>query len=450
MDEGQWTQQSETTSSRRELSTLSLGKLIPGRRQFTAPTQPVKDFATEDTRTMSLRRLLMGGKDRNNAVRLGVADDDGMRSFRLLPIRTPRRKQDAENDEPCSTSTVRSAQQSQISTSTIGRSFSRKTSTGRWSAPTHMEDRESSRSSKKSSTEGPSITLDMTKWEQLLNSTKVNTAADDNVELSSPRNRGTIVHKNYIDIASVRPFSQPATTRGNLHSLGSFTVDESEYLSDDGSKKRLRGLKKLTRSETTNTPDRLIKYDKPVEMIENALCYNVIDGNNLMVEDLPRELPVDVAILYQALQKKMSAANGSTQEERRKLAELGYYPQANGILVRRMRLRLRSTYAPRQDQKHAAKSKRALQNLVFNQLLQVHIFGKDSHRRALADCIVKADSVRVDEELIRLGAAWQNISIVQNLTLGKLQKKAQMEKVGLWTEARPNPPWITEKSTAHR
>ncbi len=48
----------------------------------------------------------------------------------------------------------------------------------------------------------------------------------------------------------------------------------------------------------------------------------------------------------------------------------------------------------------------------------------------------------INKELLKKGYAWHNTKLSSNNTLKSLESKAKAQKLGLWENESPTPPWI--------
>ncbi len=111
------------------------------------------------------------------------------------------------------------------------------------------------------------------------------------------------------------------------------------------------------------------------------------------------------------------------------------------VLVDRkqVKVRLEGIDAPERSQAFGAKSKDALTELVAGKVVTVHKTGEDRYGRTLAR--VHLDSEEINSLMVARGFAWHYKQYSKDKTLAELEDKARSERVGLWADARPVPPW---------
>lgn len=131
------------------------------------------------------------------------------------------------------------------------------------------------------------------------------------------------------------------------------------------------------------------------------------------------------------------------------------------------RFRLRGIDAPEFDQPYSHEARQVLESLIHprgglsNDVEVVcRVWGKDTWGRYIADVVVRralyTQVINVQEELVRLGAAWTFPSFAQHKksdgsstsagsrSLEELMNEAKEKKLGLWraTHGVPEAPWI--------
>lgn len=105
-------------------------------------------------------------------------------------------------------------------------------------------------------------------------------------------------------------------------------------------------------------------------------------------------------------------------------------------------LRLYGIDAPEFNQPGAGLARRHLKLLVSGRPLSVTVMDIDRYGRAVAQ--VRTDRTHVNEELIRVGAAWvypRYCTTAGCQRWKELQQQARTQRIGLWRQQRPISPW---------
>ena len=109
-----------------------------------------------------------------------------------------------------------------------------------------------------------------------------------------------------------------------------------------------------------------------------------------------------------------------------------------------VRIRLKNIDAPEKKQPFGEWSRQQLKSLVFDHPVTVIWTQKDRYGRILGQ--VSTASTDVNRSMVERGAAWVYSPYNSDPTLPPLQRAAQREKRGLWSEAYPIQPWKWRKS----
>ena len=128
-----------------------------------------------------------------------------------------------------------------------------------------------------------------------------------------------------------------------------------------------------------------------------------------------------------------------------------------------LKVRLADIDAPETGQPFGEAATEALKARVLKQRAQLEIVATDAYGRKLGRLTVEARSVNA--ELVRRGLAWTYDSTRASARSGSesfrasargadrhamsaLQREAQDERIGLWQDAAPTPPWVWRKARA--
>ena len=101
-----------------------------------------------------------------------------------------------------------------------------------------------------------------------------------------------------------------------------------------------------------------------------------------------------------------------------------------------LRVRLEAIDTP----EHGTKAKQALSDMVFGQSVTIESSGKDRYGRTLGTVFSQSKG-NVNAELIRMGMAWHYRQYSQSTALQGFEDYARENKIGLWTDPNPIPPW---------
>lgn len=119
-----------------------------------------------------------------------------------------------------------------------------------------------------------------------------------------------------------------------------------------------------------------------------------------------------------------------------------YSPASRAFL----KVRLADIDAPETGQPFGEAATEALKARVLKQRAQLEIVAIDAYGRKLGRLIVEARSVNA--ELVRRGLAWASARGADRHAMSALQREAQGERIGLWQDAAPTPPWAWRKARA--
>jgi endonuclease YncB( thermonuclease family) len=105
------------------------------------------------------------------------------------------------------------------------------------------------------------------------------------------------------------------------------------------------------------------------------------------------------------------------------------------------RVRLAEIDAPESKQPYGNKAKQELSSLIFGKTVTVTIQDTDRYGRTVGRVFI--NSLDVNAEMIRRGAAWVYRKYAKDQTLFPLEAQAKQEKRGLWKlpDSERVPPW---------
>lgn len=103
-------------------------------------------------------------------------------------------------------------------------------------------------------------------------------------------------------------------------------------------------------------------------------------------------------------------------------------------------IRLAHIDCPEKKQAFGNKAKQALSDFCFGQEIEFDFIEKDRNGRYI--CVIyNSEGVNLNQEMIRLGMAWHFKKYSKDQSYAELENEARKNKVGLWQEPNPIPPW---------
>ncbi|NJO61098.1 MAG: nuclease [Richelia sp. RM2_1_2] len=111
------------------------------------------------------------------------------------------------------------------------------------------------------------------------------------------------------------------------------------------------------------------------------------------------------------------------------------------------RVRLASIDAPEKSQPFGNKSKQSLSDLVFGKQVTVTEDTRDRYGRTIG--LVITGNVNANAEQVARGYAWVYTQYLnpRDSNFVQLQNTAKTNKLGLWADAAPTPPWTWRHSS---
>lgn len=106
-------------------------------------------------------------------------------------------------------------------------------------------------------------------------------------------------------------------------------------------------------------------------------------------------------------------------------------------------IRLAGIDTPEKGQPFAKRAKAFTSDIVFGKSVKVMVEGTDPHKRKTGQVFIKGTNL--NEALVAAGLAWVDPRFSKSLGLTALQREAQRDRRGLWTEDHPMPPWEFRK-----
>jgi micrococcal nuclease len=103
---------------------------------------------------------------------------------------------------------------------------------------------------------------------------------------------------------------------------------------------------------------------------------------------------------------------------------------------------------PEMDQPFGKEAKQFTSDMVLKKNVNIFQYGADQHGRS--EGVVSVEGINVNEQLIKVGLAWQYRKYCKEAFCGKWKRfedEARKGKIGLWRDTAPVPPWDRQKST---
>lgn len=105
-----------------------------------------------------------------------------------------------------------------------------------------------------------------------------------------------------------------------------------------------------------------------------------------------------------------------------------------------LRIRMEGIDAPEKGMPFYEVAKNYLADLCFNKQITLKISGKDNHDRTLAFSYLN-DGRELSHEMLKAGLAWHFKKYNSDSDLAELESNARKQKLGLWVDTSPMPPW---------
>ena len=102
-----------------------------------------------------------------------------------------------------------------------------------------------------------------------------------------------------------------------------------------------------------------------------------------------------------------------------------------------IKVRLFGIDAPELKQPYGKKSKQFLANLIASEVVEVEENGKDRYKRTIGTIYVNGTDINA--QMVENGYAWAYRKFSKKYT--PQESKAKSQKLGLWQDKEPIPPW---------
>ena len=152
-----------------------------------------------------------------------------------------------------------------------------------------------------------------------------------------------------------------------------------------------------------------------------------------------------------------SASDISSQEYRLVYAADGDSFELKNHSGQRLTVRLYGIDAPEGQQSFGRESRRHLLSLIQGKSLRLHILSTDKYNRAIALVYISRngvlDDISVNQRQIQAGMAWVYDYFCTSSfcsTWKTEEALARCQRLGLWYDKNPIPPWKWRRSSKHR
>lgn len=106
---------------------------------------------------------------------------------------------------------------------------------------------------------------------------------------------------------------------------------------------------------------------------------------------------------------------------------------------RQMKCRLHGIDAPESSQSNGQAAKASLSDMIYRKTVDVEVVDRDQYGRSV--CRIFLNGADVNKLQIQRGLAWWYSRYSKDASYGQAQNAARQQRVGLWAEPDPTPPW---------
>lgn len=228
-------------------------------------------------------------------------------------------------------------------------------------------------------------------------------------------------------LSCTRVPAQDASQANPQASPSAIADSTTVYVTDTGIKYHVAGCKSLSKSKTSiSFADAIAQGYEPC-----AICYPATTAKNETAKSAsPKKTPVKTNVFPMTITGTVVAiADGDTIT----------------VLVgtEQYKIRLDAIDCPEKKQAYGQKAKEFISGLVFSKTVSVEISGMDRYGRYLG--VVTVAGVDVNRSMIRNGYAWHYKQYSKDMELDELEALARSERLGLWKDDNPIPPWDFRK-----
>lgn len=109
-----------------------------------------------------------------------------------------------------------------------------------------------------------------------------------------------------------------------------------------------------------------------------------------------------------------------------------------------MKCRLFAIDSPESNQDYGQRAKQSLSDLVFNKTVDVQVVDRDQYGRSV--CRIFINGLDVNKAQLERGFAWHYKRYDSNPEYSQAESAAKRQRLGLWADANPTPPWAFRRS----
>jgi endonuclease YncB( thermonuclease family) len=111
---------------------------------------------------------------------------------------------------------------------------------------------------------------------------------------------------------------------------------------------------------------------------------------------------------------------------------------------KQVKVRLHGIDCPERAQPFGNVARQKLSDLAFGQQVQIDEMDKDRYGRTVA-IAYNENGVCINKQMLKEGLAWHYKEYDDNPEWTAIEKQARQQKVGLWSQRNPTPPWNWRK-----
>ena len=111
-----------------------------------------------------------------------------------------------------------------------------------------------------------------------------------------------------------------------------------------------------------------------------------------------------------------------------------------------VKLRLAEIDCPESGQAFGKNAKLFTSDVVFGKMICFEQTDVDQYNRIVAKIYYDENTKYLSEEIIKAGMGWWYYRYSDDEHLGELQDEAEKQKLGLWYDDEPTPPWEYRKN----
>jgi micrococcal nuclease len=107
-------------------------------------------------------------------------------------------------------------------------------------------------------------------------------------------------------------------------------------------------------------------------------------------------------------------------------------------------VRLAEVDCPEKSQAFGQAAKQFTSDLCFGKMVNLIGNQHDRYGRTVGEVVLE-NGTNVNHELVKQGYAWQYRAYSKSMELAMLEQQARQNRLGLWQDANPTPPWNFRK-----